>query len=56
MSTSAFTVTTKRLKRRDKRRGGDVPLPQLYNDIKQGYEYFLARKMKRDTLRNGNQP
>ena len=54
MSTSAFSVTTKRLKRREKQRGREVPLPQLYHDIKRGYEYFLARKMRRDTLRNGN--
>lgn len=54
MSTSAHTVTTKRFKRREKQRGGEVPLPQLYHDIKRGYEYFLARKMRRDTLRNGN--
>lgn len=54
MSTSAFTVTTKRLRRREKNKGGDVPLPQLYHDIKRGYEYFLARKIRKDTLRNGN--
>lgn len=54
MSTSAHTVTTKRFKRRGKQSAGDVPLPQLYRDIKAGYDYFLARKMKRDTLRNGN--
>lgn len=53
MSTSAFTVTTKKFSRRDKPKNlGDVPLPQLYREIKAGYEYFLARKMKRDTLRH----
>lgn len=53
---SCGTITIKRIKRRRKpAKSGDVPMPQLYREIREGYEYFLARQMKRGTLKGKRQ-
>lgn len=52
---SCGTITTKRIRRRKPVKSGDVPMPQLYREISQGYEYFLARQMKRGTLKGKRQ-
>lgn len=49
------TITTKRIRRRKPLKSGDVPMPQLYREISEGYEYFLAKQMKRDALKSRRQ-
>lgn len=43
-------VPTAKMHTFSRKRKGDVPMPQLYRDIAEGYNYFLARRMKAETL------
>jgi len=51
MSTSASNVKVP--VKRPKTRRVEVPVAQLYRDIERGYQFFMARKMKQDTLHHG---
>ena len=50
MSTYMKPIPTRKMQRLDRRKKGDVPMPQLYRDINEGYNYFLAKRMKAETL------
>ena len=50
MSTYTKPIPTRRQHRIDRKRKGDVPMPQLYREIAQGYLYFLARRMKAEAM------
>lgn len=51
MSDSKYNRTpTTKIHTFSRKRRGDVPMPQLYRDIAEGYNYFLARRMKAETL------
>ena len=50
MSTYTKPIPTRRQHRIDRKRRGDVPMPQLYREIAEGYQYFLAKRMKAETL------
>lgn len=50
MSTHTKPIPTRRQHRIDRKRKGDVPMPQLYREIAQGYFYFLARRMKAEAM------
>lgn len=50
MSSAAKSFRTRRMRPFSRQREGDVPMPQLYRDISEGYEYFLQRRMKAGTL------
>lgn len=50
MSTYTKPIPTRKMQRLDRRKRGDVPMPQLYRDICEGYNYFLAKRMKAETL------
>ena len=60
MSIYTKLIPTRKMQRLDRRKRGDVPMPQLYRDICNGYNYFLAKRMKAETLgisiREVNQP
>lgn len=43
-------IPTHKFERMTRRRKGDVPMPQLYKEICAGYNYFLAKRMKAETL------
>ncbi len=46
MSTYTKPTPTRKLQRLDRRRKGEVPMPQLYREIEAGYRYFIARRMQ----------
>ena len=50
MSTYTKPIPTRKMQRLDRRKKGEVPMPQLYRDICEGYNYFLAKRMKAETL------
>ena len=50
MSTYTKPIPTRKMQRLDRRKRGDVPMPQLYKEICAGYNYFLAKRMKAETL------
>jgi len=50
VSTYTKSIPTRKMQRLDRRKKGDVPMPQLYRDINEGYNYFLAKRMKAETL------
>ena len=50
MSTYTKPIPTRKMQRLDRRKKGDVPMPQLYREVCEGYNYFLAKRMKAETL------
>ena len=50
MSTYTKPIPTHKMQRLDRRKKGDVPMPQLYREVCEGYNYFLAKRMKAETL------
>jgi hypothetical protein len=50
VSTYTKPIPTRKMQRFDRRRIGDVPMPQLYREVCEGYNYFLAKRMKAQTL------
>lgn len=50
MSTYTKPIPTRKMQRLDRRKRGEVPMPQLYREVCEGYNYFLAKRMKAETL------
>jgi hypothetical protein len=50
VSSAAQAARTYHVRKLRKKREGEVPVPQLYHEIDEGYRHFLARRMKAGAL------